>query len=483
MRIPLSPFPAVFLGFFLCLNPVQGQQVIDTATPVELGSLGVGAADHATLATNHYGDLVVANQTIHANGAKLVEATVVTPLVNGRFSVSAPILIGDPSLELTGEDSCRKPDVTALADGSFVIAFPRSNRLDHHQGQLELVLLRTRNASGDALAQAVVESPGAGRGYVLDANVNPGDGGVMPDLVGIGGNMPSACVVVYTTERLVTDRQDTVLREYNILLGGIDFAQPPGDADFLIPSEVIATRVPWDSNATFPKVGGLILPDITTDDHGNFVIAWEQFLLAPHLGLASGSEGHIVLERRSSLFSANPLQQLDRIKLEGADLTQQQRRPNLSTSRYDNINRACLSWSDLATVGNLDRVQYKVMEFTNDQAPGLTPPVDGFWIDAFNLPDVHAVPLLGDRFGFNFATRDYGTERRLISSYSRINGLQSMQVIDMGITFPWRPAADNLIVPSHVPGRTPDTYLAVICEGGNRYTSDRYRTYLRIDEH
>lgn len=483
MRISLSPFPSVFLGFFLCLNPAQGQQVIDTATPVELGSLGVGAADHATLATNHYGDLVVANQTIHANGAKLVEATVVTPLVNGRFEVSAPILIGDPALGLTGEDTCRKPDVTSLPDGGFVIAFPRSNRLNRNQGQLELVLLRTRDAAGDVLAQPLLQSPGAGRGYVLDATVNPGDGGVMPDLVRIGDSHPSACAVVYATERVVTDHQDTVLREYNILLGGIDFARTPGHPDFAFPPEVIATRVPWDSNATFPKVGGLILPDITTDDHGNFVIAWEQFLLAPHLGLTSGSEGHIVLERRSSLFSAPPLQRLDRMKFEGADLTQQQRRPNLSTSRFDNINRACLSWSDLATVGDLDRVQYKVMEFTNDQAPGLTPPVDGYWIDAVNLPDFHAVPLLGDRFGFNFAARDYGTERRLISSYSRVNGLQTMQIIDMGITFPWRPAADNLIVPLHVQGRAPDTYLAVICEGGNRFTSDRYRIYLRIDEY
>ncbi len=483
MRIPLGPFPAVFFSIFLCLNPLQGQQVIDTATPVELDSLGVGAADHATMATNHFGDMVVANQTIHTNGAKMVEATVVTPRVNGRFSVSAPILIGDPSLGLTGEDTCRKPDVTALPDGGFVIAFPRSNRLDHHQGQLELVLLRTRDASGDVLAQATVQSPGVGRGYVLDATVNPGDAGVMPDLVRISDNLPAACAVAYATERVVTNHQDAVLREYNILLGGIDFARAPGHPEFFITPKIIATRVPWDSNPTYPKVGGLILPDITTDDHGNFVIAWEQFLLAPHLGLTSGSKGHIVLERRSSLFSANPLQRLDRLELEGADLTQQQRRPNLSTSRDDSINLAGLSWIDLANVGDLDRVQYKLVEFTNDQAPGMTPPVEGYWVDAANHPDLHAVPLIGDRFGFNFAARDHGTERQLISSYSRVSGLQSMKVIDMGITFPWRPAADNLIVPSHVAGRDPDTYLVVICEGGDLATSDSYRIFLRIDEH
>jgi hypothetical protein len=214
------------------------------------------------------------------------------------------------------------------------------------------------------------------------------------------------------------------------------------------------------------------------------VIAWEEFLLAPHHGLGSGSHGQIVMERRSSFASATPLQLLDHIELEGQDPTRQQRRPNLSTSRYDNLNRFCLSCNDLVTWFDLNRVQYKMIDFTNGQAPGLTPPVDGYWVDALHLSDYHSVPLVGDQFGFNFSVRDHITERRLLSSYSRTSGTRKMQAIDMGITFPWRPAADNLMVPAPVPGGNPDTYLALICEGGNRpYITDRYRIYLRIDEH
>ncbi len=482
MRTALSPFSTAAIGLFLFLSPAQGQQVIDTGTPVELGSLGVGAADHATLATNQFGDVVVANQTVHSNGAKMIEATVITSAGNGQFSIAPPILVGDPSLNLLTEDTCRKPDVTALPDGTFAIAFSRANRQNNQQGNLEIARVRTRDINDLILPTATLMAPAPGQGYVVDANVIPGDGGIMPDLTPLGLNQPSACAVIYASESATTQQVNTVLREYNLLLAGIDFAISPGAPNFIIQPNLIDSNIPADSNPTYPKVGGLVLPDITTDDYENFVITWEEFLLAPHQGLGSGSQGTIVVERRAPLNSPNPLKLHDRLEFSGATSSRQQRRPNVSASRGDATNRVLLSWNDLGKWPALTHTKYKRIEFQNSSGPGHSPPADGFWVDGVLFSDFHSIPLADTDRGFNFAVRDFIFHRRIAISHNGSDGRMSMNYHEMGIIFPWRPAAEIVTVPAGIIGQPDPTYLALLCEGSNRHTQTRYRIHFRVDE-
>ncbi len=478
MRRPLPLLVLLLAG----AAPAAAQQELDPGSPLELPTLGSGAADHATVAANRDGDWLIANHADHPQGGKLVEVTVATPKNNaGRFRLTAPILVGDPSLDLLGDDSCRKPDVVALHDGSFAVVFPRAVRQDPQSGRLEIVRVITRDAQGDALSTPIIESPGPGRGYVIDASVVPGEAGVMPDLASLGPTLASACAVVYAHEAEVVETTDDIFREYDLRIARIDFGQPQQSTDFIRGPWLLETGIPLDNQAEFPFAGGIILPDMVLDDADNLVVAWEQYLLAPHQGLSQGAQGRVVMSRYESLDGDQPLVPLDRLEFGGQADLRQQRRPALDSSREDQVNGIAIAWTDREPLGLLNRVQYHLLEFPNGDMPGVGPPVSAYWEDSPLFGDAHPVTILGDDDGLAFAVRDFGFERQVLASYSNVSGHRCMVEIDMGIQFPWRPATARFTVPSRWWWQDDTDYVLQVCEGADVRESSAYRVYVRLD--
>jgi hypothetical protein len=462
--------------------PVAAQQDLLPGSPMELPTLGSGAADHATVAANHEGDWLIANHADHPSGGKLVEVTVATSRNSGgRFRVTAPILIGDPSLDLLGDDSCRKPDVVALHDGSFAVVFPRTVQQDPQSGRLEIVRILTRDAQGDALSTPIVESPGSGRGYVIDASVVPGEAGVMPDLALLGPTHASACAVVYAHEAEVVETEDLVFREYDLRIARIDFSQPQQSTDFIRGPWLLETGIPMDNEVDSPFAGGIILPDMVLDDADNLVVAWEQYLFAPHQGLPQGAQGRVVMTRYKSLDGAQPLERLDRLELAGQANLRQQRRPALDSNREDQVNGIAITWTDREPLGLLNRVQYQLLEFPNGSMPGVSPPVPAYWVDSPLFGDAYPVTILGEDDGLTVAVRDYGIDRELLASYSTVSGRRTMVEIDMGIQFPWRPATALFTVPARRWWQADTDYVLQVCEGADVREASAYRVHVRID--
>jgi len=463
-------------------SALWGQQTFDESTPITLQSLTVaGAADHATVAANRLGDLIVANHADHPQGGKLVEITIITARPNGRFQANAPIMVGDPTLGILGDDSCRKPDVVALDDASFAVCFPRGSSQNSQIGRLEIVLVKTRDQQDRLLAIPEILSPAPGRGFVIDTAVVPGDAGVMPDLVSLGSSHPRACAVVYASEidrRVVNDDS---FREYELKVAKIDFSYPLGTPGFLAGPSSVVHGIPMDNQDGNAYSGGLVLPDVVLDDSGNLAIAWEQYLLAPHQGLGAGAKGRVVLERRAGFDSATPLALLDRLEFAGKTDVHQQRRPNLAESDDSPFDGVALTWTDREPLGIRNRVEYQVIEFPNGGAPGVSPPMEGYWVDSPNLGDAHPIALLGADYGIAWAVRDYGFQREVLSSYSSLDGHRCMVPIDMGVAFPWRVATALLRVPPLWPWQRDKEYLVQVCEGDDVRSNQSYRIQVRID--
>ncbi len=175
------------------------QQSFGPGLDVELGTLGASHADHATVAINQFGDIVVADHADFTATRKLVEATVIPCVAPHAWETRPPILLGDPQRNVFGSDLCHKPDVAALGDGSFAVVWARFSSTDPARCRLETAQIITRDAQGRLYANAIVKTRAAGEGWVVDDNLNAGVAGVMPDVSADPGN-PLACFTVYAHE-------------------------------------------------------------------------------------------------------------------------------------------------------------------------------------------------------------------------------------------------------------------------------------------
>ena len=464
----------------LLLGLVVTPQTITVNETVELATLGVGAADHATLAINAYGDVLVANHAVATTGTRLVEATAILSQGDFTFEILAPTLLGDPTLNLVGQDSCTKPDVVALADDSFVVTWPRGNSLDLDQpSRLEAVRIVVRDPSGALYPNPHFNRPAPGEGYVLDATVVAGDGGVMPDLASLGATDPLACVVVYSSAADVYEGVTKKFREFDLRACRIDFQFPASSPDFLEGPEVLVAAIPLDEYHALPYVGGLILPDVVLDEDRNLVVANEEELLGPHFGLSGPARSRLVVRRFRPFDAAQPLELLDEVVLGRGDEFLRPRRPNLSSCLGDGQNDVLVSWFYEGLQGNLDQVQYQTIPY---QASSHAAPVDGYWIADPMADEFLSTATATDDLRACLAIRDLGQTRSLRATTTSSSGSTAQFEIPTPIDFPVRPAAQLATFERAFPG-TDILFCPISYEGSDQGAHGQSRiwfTYRRL---
>lgn len=470
------PYLAALTAFALCCSALTAaQQTFVTGETVALPSLASGEADHATVAANSFGDVVVANhaQTLHGN--KLVEAVAIASHGQGIFQVAPTILLGDPDLNLLGNDTCRKPDVIALADDSFLVVWPR-NDVDHVGGaRLEAARIHIRASDGTLLPLPVVDSAAPGEGHVLDPNLVSGDAGVMPDAIGFGPGHPSTAAVVYAHESATfLGQNDKKFREYELRCVLIDWSLPRQSAGFLDGPHVLSDQIPMDEESSQPFNGGMILPDVVLDDYGNLVIAHEESLLAPHHGWSSSALRRIVVERYAGLDDAVPLAPMESWTVALYTATHRPRRPMLASSREDLDDSVSLTWGEQAITGYDNNLGYKMLRLPNHS--GNMMPRDAHWVTDPLHEDGMSVVADNGAMRTCFAVRNFPTHRSLLASATLSHGAATIVEIDTPILYPWRPAAELVTVER--PNGDDLSYAAICYEGADVLEPSEYGIYF-----
>jgi len=465
------------LALFGLHHPLQAQQTFTTGETVELPTMTAGAADHATLATNDFGDVFIANQADHASGGKLVEGTAIASLGNHTYRTSAPILLGDPALALVGADTCRKPDVEALEDGSFVVVWPRNDRNQMSPARLEAARIIVRDQNGVLLPIPLVETASPGRGYLVDDNISSGDAGIMPDLVWLGDQDSLGCAVVYVHEIATIFLPNKEFREYELRCTRIDWSRSAHSPVFLEGPFVLASPIPMDNLIANPYNGGLILPDVVLDDSADLVVAFEESIVAPHLGYVGANQNRIQILRFESFSSATPLQSIDSVSLASPVSTHRPRRPSLSSSREDQSDSVSVSYGLQGLQGASSKIGYKTVNYIAGGGGGYQAPENAYWVQDPQKSD--GLPSVADNGIVRscFAVRQYPAERKLLSSVSRPSGVNNLNELSTPIQYPWRPAIK--IVTFVTPGPSADLSFAAICyEGDDTLTPSTYRIFF-----
>jgi hypothetical protein len=441
---------------------------------VPLGKSGAGPADHATVAMNSYGDLCVAFQTkIGAGQQRLVEAQILRHNGNGVWTYhnSDRLILGDPNVSFYGSlrDHCTKPDVIVLDDGTFVVGWPRTDLMDKQVGRMETARIGIRSPAGQLLANPLLDSAGPGIGYPLDPLVVSGDAGIMPDLQALPG---LGAVAVYATEdsRTVAWNSD-VWRDFTLRVVSMDWAAGPADPNFLSGPYDLVVGLPMDSDAASNFAGGLVLPDIVTDDSGNLVVAWEQYLKEGRLGYPGTDLGEVVIRRFEGFNSLAPLALMDENVFSAAQPDLQQRRPCLSSSPDDASDAVLLSWVsiDNSPSASVDVVFKEILY----GPPGQAQSGDRHWINFPGLDEAHPVPVQTSGYQRCFATREYGHQRVILTSNATAH---TMAQVPSPVKFPERVAAE--VLETALPGGTPISVLMMTYEGANQNDADRYRVYV-----
>lgn len=472
MRLPA----ALTAIAFCCTTSLAAQQIFVTGETVELPSFRVGAADHATVAANSFGDVLIANHAETANGDKLVEATAIGSLGSNTFITAPTLLLGDPSLQLVGEDTCRKPDVVVLADDTFVVVWPRNDKDGLVPARLEAARVIFRDGNGDLYPLPIVETAAPGEGYIIDPSLESGSAGIMPDLVAFGANHPQACAAVYVHEsdNAVSVDGERFYREHDLRCIVMDWSVAPESTQFLDGPHVLLSQVPMDNDVSQPFHGGMVLPDVVLDDNDNLVVAHEESLIAPHFGWQGGTRTRIVVNRFEGLAGTNPFAHLNSWTLTHGTDTHRPRRPMIDSSREDSEDSVSVTWGEQAIFGYDNDLGYK-MVLIPSTGDGLQPR-DAYWIaDPLNED---AMPVVADdgRMRTCFAVRNYPAHRSLLLSATLNNGTSAIQEISTPIAYPWRPAAQ--LVTIEAPDGHELTYAAVSYEGADVFDQDQYAIYF-----
>lgn len=458
-----------------CLPSLRAQEVFLTGETITLPSLGNGAADHATVAANSYGDVVVANHADAPGGVKLVEAVAIASLGQDTFKSGATLLLGDPGLNLMGQDTCRKPDVVALADESFIVVWPRNDVQLTGGARLEAARIHLRDSSGDLLAHPIVDLAAPGEGFVLDPNLVSGDAGVMPDLVAFRDPFGESVAAVYAHEVTTTvGPTGKTFREYELRCVVADWSRPPQSSQFLDGPYVLRDAIPIDQDPTNPFNGGMVLPDVVLDDSGNLVVAHEQSLLAPHFGWAGPARRRILVERFQGLGQASPFSPMDTWPIAVGNATHRPRRPMISSSPEDQEDSISLTWGKQSLIGGDNALGYQMIRLPS--TGGGVQPRDAHWIDDPLNED--GLPVTADNGIMRscFAIRNFPARRSILASVTLGNGNASIVDIDVPVVFPWRPAAQ--LIATETAGGQVRTYAALCFEGADVLDPDQYRIHF-----
>lgn len=465
----------ILLLLVLLAPPVAAQQAMTFNGTLVMPSFGPQGQDHATIAVNAFGDVFVAWHAELPNGSHLVEGMLVPYNGAGTWLIDPAqnhFLLGDATLGLLGQDTCIKPDVVALEDGSFVVAWTRGEETFNQTARLEAARIHPRDTIGRLASPPSIDTAAPGEGVVLDPVVTPGQSRLMVDLVALGDER---CAAVYAHEAsYVLGANGDQFREYDLRAVAMDwnlFGQPTGFVDG--PYDLMVAQ-PMDSPFFRPFIGGLVLPDVVTDDLGNLVVAWETYWVSGHGGVTGPTLGSIKVARFAPFTSATPLALIDTVDLP-TPTADPYRRPNLSTSRTDAYDNVSLAFAqDFLPSSAVDLTHFMDVDYSHG-FPVVTP---RYWNPPANSGgDYHPVPLHAKGKHFCLASRVVPNgQRRLIASFAEG---QSMILLPTPISHPWRPALVSHPGGPGNPGYNGEVVF-ITYEGANNLNPANYQIRLTI---
>ncbi len=464
----------VFIAFHVTSNDLLAAQadyyIGDT---LELPTLGSRDADHAVIAVNSYGDVIVVNHTSVGAHSKAIEVNILVPAGPGIASglqLFPTYLLGDPTLDIYqfGGDSCNKPDAEALSDDSFLVVWARHELSNRHPSRIEGCRISTRNSYGVLLAQPIIATKQVGEGYIIDETSTAGAAGFMPDIAPIPGSDQNAALVVFAHEQSSITRPSTTYREYDLRCIKIDWATS-SSAPNLGTLATLSTDIPFDNNNSQPYFGGMILPDATIDDGNNLIVAFEEFLIKPHYGYVGDPKGTITVQR----FSGSPLTLIDDIEFSGHRDFRHQRRPMVATSQSDNTNKVMLGWvekDDSNTI--IHRAHFRTFIF-NQNGSGYTDMKTLPWDESFGIEDDLPAVAISGRTQFILTSRSFPNKFKLTSAYKSTQSSNRSTQITTSLNYPWRPAAALLDFANFS--------MSYICfEGADVHDPNQYKVHLTI---
>lgn len=250
---------------------LRTERLLADGNPVEI-ALGPGAAtgdaDHATVASAHNGDVIVAFQVKQAKADSAEVHAVYFRYLGPELNAWEP----SPTIVLAQKDAlgrgCGKPDVidcSSTQPGSpacFAVVWARRNA-DEHLGRLEAALLAAPIATGGE--PRMIHSDGLA-GFVLDAELDTEIATVTPDLVRDQAWQEGQFGVVYTHRK--SDQGDAATislrwREAHLPTDG-------AAAELLIASDLVDEISVRGTLYQYP--GGVVIPDAVIANSGAVLV-------------------------------------------------------------------------------------------------------------------------------------------------------------------------------------------------------------------
>jgi hypothetical protein len=463
------------LTALLLTSPLVGaQQTFAYGQDVALPTYGTRGADHATVAVNSFGDSFIAFHSMFASGRHMVEGMAVANLNGGQFQTGSTshFALGNQSLNLLGEDSCIKPDVVSLPDDSFVVSWTRLDRSGVSPARIEMCRIVMRDAAGALLPAPQVIAPQAGVGYVIDGNFNATDSGGMIDLMDLEDGTVAG-VYAHQTNRVIDPVSGDTWRDYDLRIVRVDWNLNPSDPNFAAVPVALMSGIPFDNPGNRIPLGGQVLPDVVLDDNSHMVLAYEEFWLDGHGGIAGSNLGRIVVKRFSGFQTAAPMTEIN-TDFFTRDPARAQRRPNLSTSRFDTRNAVTLAWGHDEIWYRADKIITREITYqgTSSTVRNL------YWANSVLWEDTLPTTACGaNATRFTIATREFVNQSALIVARSI---QQDMLQIPTSIAFPLRPASALWESPNTSGGI--DQSLFTTYEGANTRNAADFLIHLVVHQ-
>lgn len=468
--------PQSFIPFLLLLlaTPVAAQQTFSYGQDVTLPSYAPLGADHATVAVNSFGDSFIAYHTLFGTGRHMVEGMAISSLGGNQFQASSTghFALGNQSLNVLGEDSCIKPDVVALPDDSFIVSWTRLDHSGSFPARVEMCRIVMRDSLGALLPMTQVIAPQPGVGYVIDADFNAADSGGMIDLMDLEDGTVAG-VYAHQTSRVIDPLSGDTWREYDLRLVRVDWNLDPSDPNFAALPVALMSGIPFDNPGNRVPLGGQVLPDVVLDDHFHMVLAYEEFWLNGHGGVTGANLGRIVVKRFSGFQSAAPMTEIN-TNFFTRDPARGQRRPNLSTSRFDTRNAITLAWGHDDLWYRTDKILTREITYQGSAASVR----NLYWANSVLFEDTLPTTVCGaNATRFTLATREYASQNALIVARS---AQQDMLEIPTAVAYPLRPSVALLEMPTS--GGGIDQCLYTTYEGADTRNAADFLIHLVVHQ-
>jgi hypothetical protein len=412
-----APPPATMIRHLVALFLLGGSLPAQTDLHLEeiraLPALGV-SSDHAVVALNRSGDLLVAWQSLARAGSttRQVEAVLLPRTGPGSWAFPAAgevLLLGDPAPSRMGNDTCQKPVAVAL-DEDFLVGWIRADQASQ-TARVELVRV---------LPGGVVDAPQPGVGWTATPDYACGSSGRTlalcrrtfdPDRP--GRRLDASVHFVTVTET----RRDGVQRDYRLEAWTADFKKSAGHAPDTAGPWPLAEGVAVD--LAVPGGHGRIPPSVLEDDAGDLLLAFEEYRAQARHPAAGGHQGGIHLRR--FLTTRNGPVADGALLLRGDHPDWLQRRPHLDASPHDDNDLVTLCWTEFDPDGGRGRGhQYEV------RFPGAGPEVVEVPLPVAGDPAATSVRSLhGSGLYVSLSTHDRPSEQLLGLQASPPAGLRS----------------------------------------------------------